>query len=234
MNIDISKLADVFEANNITSFYSTDYDLWGDWYDELKRLRKTGASAEVLERHSEGQPRKWHKLDLTEFGISGLSIPRDIDEAVTSELRSRVEARRLKKRADSFMALDNEAIRAWLSSLSDGELAAMGCMSGVNGVSQLKHFPKRPPKGYRGRHDLLDTDEVVRIGYRQNAYDDTSYVAIPIFIAYDDLSELRANIEHMCSSARSTNGLAGYGSSYSIHYIHEDFVVIAQRSSIAD
>ena len=78
----------------------------------------------------------------------------------------------------------------------------------------------------------------IRIGYRQEAYADHEDFAIPVTISEGfDIEACRKNLWNFGNACRTTNGLAGYGSSWTFELVvlpEGVFVLADCRSSIAD
>lgn len=85
----------------------------------------------------------------------------------------------------------------------------------------------------------LKLKEAWSIGYCQEAWADHSQYVVPVEgkASGAELEVCKRNLSRFFEAARSTNGLAGYGSSYSHELIeteHGFLVIIDQRSSIPD
>jgi hypothetical protein len=118
----------------------------------------------------------------------------------------------------------------------------------VKDLTWVKRLATRPadpdrkygPQPYRPEapQAKLHLKEAIYLGMDQAAYADHAYYAIPVTVAEGaDLKSLSQNLARIANAARTTNGYAGYGSTFDF-YMHrvEDhtFVILNQRSSIAD
>jgi hypothetical protein len=105
-----------------------------------------------------------------------------------------------------------------------------GSSSGSS-FSKIKYLaaPYKPEGGAR-----LKLSKAMDIGWSHEAYADHGYYAIPYEGELDKNS--RSRLSAFLSPSGSSNGFAGFGSSYNVHKVDEanKIVFVYVRSSIAD
>lgn len=172
---------------------------------------------------------------------------------VDAVMRQRGQERRRLERVAAAEAQQNPAVRAYLveqASALNGRFEikpdslAWMCKAAtedrrrettINGKKVLLGPTPYQPKGGCGMR--LKLAEAVRYRYRQEAYADHQEWVVPVEGAPEDVAVCRDNLYRFAEALRTTNGLAGYGSSYSFSMVQtaEGWVVVVdQRSSIAD
>ena len=111
--------------------------------------------------------------------------------------------------------------------------------SDLSGMARVASTSSKYRPAYKPRHATkakLKLKEAYCYISEQNAWDDSVEYAVACEVENGaNLEHLAVNLGLFAQAARSTNGFAGFGSSYDITYIPEYKVVkIRVRSSIAD
>lgn len=112
-------------------------------------------------------------------------------------------------------------------------------------LSNLAHLARTEGKyksAYKPEGDCgckLRLKEAVRFGWRHEAYADHCTYAVPVTVTGAvDVKVAHNNLYLFCNAARTANGMAGYGSTWSAHLEQieggEWVAIFDQRSSIAD
>lgn len=172
---------------------------------------------------------------------------------VDAVMRERDQERRRLERVASAEAQEDPAVRAYLveqASVLSGRFEikadslAWMCKTAtqdrrrettINGKRVLLGPTPYQPKGGCGMR--LKLAKAVLYRYRQESYADHQEWVVPVEGAPEDVAACRDNLYRFSEALRTTNGLAGYGSSYSFSMVETKagwVVVVDQRSSIAD
>lgn len=233
----IKNLADKMEAAGTTP-YSTDYDLWGDWY------RRKQAAEKNKEPFTEEAPLVWHKMNL-DRALLPENWERDVydilqerEKVKTAERLAERDKRHMAEIVDFLLKAPEEehCILRWMVQADLADLREYGCYGAPKRHKDFANMVKpsggREYKPQAGSSFSLMVDHALYLGSRQYAYDDTSYFAVP-FTGYA-CQIAKNNLNHLLNVARTANGYAGCGYTLSVTEWCEGFVIISQRCSIPD
>lgn len=229
-------IADAFEAHGIDSIYSVSFS--------LPKVPYVG---------SDGTPGNFNVyqrkyLEFADLIAMVADLPEGWDKAVNAVLSAREEeaakarhAARIAARIAGFEKIENPAIRAYLIKTveergrDDAKPADLSHLAAR--AKQQTEFKAayKPKPGCKAK---LHLKEALVIGHRQEAYADNTDYIVPVTVEEgSDLAICRANLWDFANACRTANGLAGYGSTWSMELVETPegcFVLVDQRSSIAD
>lgn len=167
-----------------------------------------------------------------------------VDTVLWSRYDAKLSAAAAKRTAEkiaAYEAIENAAIRAYL--LEDpnrpGQTAPKPTdLSFLKGLAMAERQHKAAYKPSASCGAKLHLKQALNISYRQEAYADNSDFVVPVTLEEGcDIAVCKRNLWDFANACRTTNGLAGYGSSWSMELVVRPegaFVLVDQRSSIAD
>lgn len=225
------QIADRLQDAGINSPFSLDWNIWWDWLDRKDAAKKAG------EAFTEEEPLAWHNLT----GIDRAALPEHWEISVDDELSRRRAIEEFNKQKAAQVAFledcapEQKPLGEWFVSLdmtTRRKFKVFGNPVTRDFSNRLKPARGRAYTPTASAKCALKPRLAVYLGTEMNAYDNTSFIAIPF--TGDACDTCKKNLNDLLYSSDTTNGFAGCGSSLRVAQWFEGFVVVAERASIAD
>jgi hypothetical protein len=226
MSQTLEQIADAFEAAGYTSPFATDY---------AKRIEWQNANPGKDVGFNDFDADKFMQIDATDLPSDWKSLVHGImNKRRTDALEAAANAEFAKlPQAFQLAAESHRRKRTYKPETRD--LSSLGELA----------TDKRDTKYGRGMYKAdpkcslrLKLKNAVQIGYEQESYADYARYLIPVEGERPtDLSACRRNLGTFCEALCTTNGLAGFGSSWEMELIDTSaglVVMAVSRSSISD